>query len=166
MEQIKILLVEDSKMFASAITSEIRGKLGFECQVAPTMGEAKALVEKEAAAYFMAILDLNLPDARDEQIVDYILSKNIPSIVFTSNFNDDTRERILSRNVVDYVLKESTQDVDYLVRAIHRIYKNQFLKVLVVDDSNVTRTAVRQLLEIHKFIVFEAHGGTGRTGNT
>ena len=159
MEQVQILVVEDSKMFSSVISGEIRGRLGFECQVASTLEEAKTLVEKGAKDYFLAVLDLNLPDAHDEQIVDYILSKGIPSIIFTSNFNDDTRERILSKEVVDYILKESTQDVDYLVRTIRRIYKNRSIKVLVVDDSNVTRSLVRCLLETHKFTVLEASGG-------
>lgn len=159
MNQVKILVVEDSKMFASVISSEIRASLGFECKVAASLEETRVIVEENPADYFMAILDLSLPDAHDEQIVDYVVSRGIPAIVFTGNFSDDVRERILSKDVVDYVLKESTQDVDYLVRAINRIYKNQSIKVLVVDDSRVTRTLLKSTLAVQKFTVLEASNG-------
>jgi diguanylate cyclase (GGDEF)-like protein len=159
MEQIKILVVEDSKMFANIITGKIQDRLGFRCQVAPSLESARVLVDKGASDYFMAVLDLNLPDARDGEIVDYILAKGIPAVVFTANVDDDTREQILSRNIVDYVLKESNLDIDYLVRIIDRLYKNQRVKVLVVEDSNVTRSLLRNLLQTHKFTVMEAHDG-------
>ncbi|MGE5343589.1 MAG: diguanylate cyclase [Candidatus Omnitrophota bacterium] len=159
MNPIQILVVEDSKMFANVITNQIQARLGFDCIVTATLEETKTLVEKNPTGYFLAVLDLNLPDAHDEEIVNYIISKGIPSIVFTGNFGDDIRERILSKDVVDYVLKESTQDVDYLVRTIHRIYKNQAVKILVVDDSNVTRALLRNLLTIQKFTVLEACSG-------
>jgi diguanylate cyclase (GGDEF)-like protein len=159
MEQVSILVVEDSKMFANVISSEIRSRLGFECHIAESFEAAKKLLGSNPSRFFLAIVDLNLPDANNEEIVDYILSKEIPPIVFTGNFADDMRERILSRDVVDYVLKESIQDVDYLVRTIHRIYKNRSVKVLVVDDSGVSRTLVRSLLEIQQFQVLEAENG-------
>jgi diguanylate cyclase (GGDEF)-like protein len=159
MAQVHVLVVEDSKMFANVIAGEIHSRLGFECKITTTLEETRAAVDENPSRYFLAILDLNLPDAHDEEIVDYILSKGIPSIVFTGNFGDDIRERILSKDVVDYVLKESTQDVEYLVRTILRIYKNQSVKVLVVDDSSVTRTLLKSLLVIQKFKVFEAVNG-------
>lgn len=157
----RILVVEDSKMFANMIKKQIQTRLGFECTVAPTFAEAKKELEN-GSEFFMAVLDLNLPDAKEEMVVDYVLSKGIPSVVFTANFSDDLRERMLARDVVDYVLKEGTQDVDYLVRTIHRVYKNRDIKVLVVEDSIVTRTLIRSMLEIHKFQVIEA--GSGEEG--
>lgn len=159
MEEVNILVVEDSKMFANVISSEIRSRLGFNCYIAASFGEMQKMLESRPSRFFLSIVDLNLPDANNEEIVDYILEKGIPPIIFTGNFADDMRERILSRDVVDYVLKESIQDVDYLVRTIHRIYKNRAVKVLVVDDSGVSRTLIRTLLEIQQFKVLEADNG-------
>ncbi|MCP5047272.1 MAG: diguanylate cyclase [bacterium] len=159
MNQVRILVVEDSKMFANVISSEIRSRLGFECKIASTLKETKVLLESEGADYFLAVVDLNLPDASNEEIVDYIVSKGIPPIIFTGNFADDMRDRILTKDVVDYVLKEGLQDVDYLVRSIHRIYKNQDVTVLVVDDSGVSRLMIRTLLQTQKFTVLEANNG-------
>ncbi len=161
MEPVSLLIVEDSKMFANVISGEIKSRLGFDCKIAASFEETKTLVETNADHFFLSILDLNLPDAHDEVIVDYILSKGIPAIVFTGNFGDDIRERILSMDVVDYVLKEGIQDVDYLVRAVNRIYKNRNIKILVVDDSAVTRSFLKSLLSIQKFQVLEASSGEG-----
>ncbi len=159
MDQVKILIVEDSKMFANVIGNEIRSRLGFSCTIVSSLGAAKETLEKDPDGFFMAVVDLSLPDARDEEIVDFTVSKGISSIVFTGNFNDDIRERILGREVVDYVLKEGIQDVDYLVRAIHRVYRNQFVKVLVVDDSSVTRAHLKNLLSLQKLVILEASSG-------
>lgn len=155
----RILVVEDSKMFANVVRKQIESQLGFNCTIASTFEETRGLLQDGKGNFFMAIVDLNLPDAREEEVVEYIIGKGIPVIVFTANFSDDVRERILSRNVVDYVLKEGTQDVDYLVHTIRRVYKNQSVKVLVVEDSNVTRAFIRSMLETHKFQVIEANNG-------
>jgi diguanylate cyclase (GGDEF)-like protein len=159
MAQIQILVVEKNKVFANVVREEIRSRLCFDCVIASGLEEARRLVEETSSNYFLAILDLDLLDSHDDQIADYIISTGIPSIVFTDNLSADVRERILSRNVVDYVLKESDQDVDPLVRTIQRIYKNQLVRVMVVDDSGDTRTLLKSLLSMHKFIVLEASGG-------
>jgi diguanylate cyclase (GGDEF)-like protein len=159
MKPVEILIVEDSKMFANVICSEIRSRLGFDCTIVPTFKETQEVVDARGEDFFLAVLDLNLPDASNEIIVDYIVSKEIPAIIFTGNFADDMRERILGKEVVDYVLKESIQDVDYLVRTINRLYKNQSVKALVVDDSSVSRLFIRSLLCTQKFEVLEAANG-------
>jgi diguanylate cyclase (GGDEF)-like protein len=73
--------------------------------------------------------------------------------------SDENREWILSKNVIDYVIKESIGDVDYLVGLIRRCYYNRSIKVLVVDDSTISRRVIRQLLERQLFIVLEATSG-------
>ncbi|MCP5052025.1 MAG: diguanylate cyclase [bacterium] len=157
----RILIVEDSKMFATMISRKIRFELEFERDIAPTLKRAKELIRENKGHYFLAVVDLNLPDAPDGQSVDYVLSRDIPVIVFTSQFNDEIRERMLSKNVVDYILKEGgPQVVDYLINSIDRFYKNQFSKVMVVDDSRTSRTSMTLLLESQQFVVIEAPSGT------
>jgi diguanylate cyclase (GGDEF)-like protein len=159
MAEIQILVVEESKVFADAISGEIRSRLCFDSVIAGNLEETKKILKKGSSNYFLAVLDLDLTDARDEQIIDYVISKGIPSVVFTGNIGDEVRERILSKKVVDYVLKESTRDVDNLVRVIQRIYKNQLVRVMVVDDSGDTRKLLSSLLSFHKYNVLEAANG-------
>ncbi len=156
---MRILLVEDSKFIGALTKKEIVNNLGFEVDWAVSYDDAQTLLHRSNADYFIALLDLNLPDAPDGQVVDLVLSKGIPSIVFTANFTARIREQIWSKKIIDYVLKQTTQDVDYIVALIQRIYSNRSIKVLVVDDSRVARTHICNLLKVHQYQVIEAGDG-------
>lgn len=155
----RVLIVEDSVMISEAIRREITAKLKFECDVALNFKEAKEKIKRSGKEYFMAILDLNLPDAPEGEIVDHVLAHNIPSLVFTATFNDEIREKMMAENILDYVVKEGQQAVDYLIHVVHRIYKNQSIKVMVVDDSSTSRTMLSGLLKNQRFQVLEARNG-------
>ena len=117
------------------------------------------MIDNPRNDFFVALLELNLPDAPDGEIVDYVQSKGIPSIVVTAEYDDTIRERILSKDIVDYVTKESTQDLDFLTDIVRRIFSNQFITAMVVDDSAPSRKTIRHFLERHKFEVIEAVDG-------
>ena len=76
--------------------------------------------------------------------------------------DEDTRARILKKNVVDYITKENAQVYEYLTRLLSRLEKNKKVGVLVVDDSRVGRNAMVTLLRRHNFITYEA--GDGQQG--
>ncbi|MBF0318465.1 MAG: diguanylate cyclase [Nitrospirae bacterium] len=153
----KILVVEDSKSLANLLKEEIEKKIQTEVVVAMTYAEAIKAVESDGFSF--AILDYHLPDANDGEAIDLVLSKNIPSIVFTSELNDDIRDKIWSKRVVDYVLKEDSRSIDYIVYMIKRIKANASVKVLVVDDSSSYRIQLSSLLRIHQYKVYEASNG-------
>jgi diguanylate cyclase (GGDEF)-like protein len=69
------------------------------------------------------------------------------------------REWIMSKDIIDYIVKRDDQSIDYLVYLIDRVYKNQFVKVMVVDDSNISRKYLVDMLKIQKFTVLEAKNG-------
>ncbi len=156
---MRALLVEDSKFVAELIKKEITTSLGFTVDWADSYRDAQALLHRHASDYFIALLDLNLPDAPDGEVVDLVLSKDIPSIVFTADFTAELREQIWSKKIIDYVLKQTAQDVDYIVSLIRRIHDNRSIQVLVVDDSKVARSHICNLLKIHQFQVIEACDG-------
>jgi diguanylate cyclase (GGDEF)-like protein len=154
----KILIVEDSKSLSKLIASRIVKKFGFEVDIAGTLQEAKVFVQNNNE-YFIALLDLNLPDAPDGEIVDYIASKGIPSIVLTSNMNKQTRDEILKKDVIDYVYKVNMDDVYHILNLIERLLKNREYKVMIVDDSIVTRNEVKRILQSQMYNVLVAAQG-------
>lgn len=156
----QVLVVEDSRLFGSLLKDKIRKELNLDVIWVQSFEETKELMRNGSSDFFVSLLDLNLPDAQDGMIVDYILSKNIPVIVFTGEFSDRIRENIWSKKVVDYVIKESNHNLDYVVSIIKRIHKNRSITVLVVDDSNLFRTRIRDLLKVHLYNVMEAGDGT------
>lgn len=155
----KVLVVEDSKMFAKVITDKIINRLEIECVAANSMEEAQRAVEDTSNTFAAAVLDLNLPDAPHGEIVDYIMAKEIPSIVLTGTLSDETRETILEKTVTDYVLKEGFHSIDMVVQGVQRIIRNSKRTVLIVDDSKISRMILKKFLTIQQFAILEASNG-------
>jgi len=158
MPKEKILIVEDNKALSKLIVKKMNASLDFDVVAVYSFAEAKALVEKDND-FFVALLDLNLPDAPDGEVVDMVLSHNIPSIILTGSMDKETREAILKKDVIDYVVKGNIDDVNYIFSLIERLHKNRGVKVLVVDDSMVQRAQLKELLKHQMFTVMvAAHG--------
>ncbi len=162
----RILVVEDSTVFGNLIRKEIESRLGMTVVLTKSYAETKKLLtdlEEEnffsEDNFFVAVLDLNLPDAPAGKIVDLVRSKSIPSIVFTAEFDNKTREMIWAKDIVDYVYKRGKQDIQYLVSLIRRIHSNHSIKILVSDDSGTFRTKICNLLELHQYTVIQAGDG-------
>ncbi|MBI4967150.1 MAG: response regulator [Rhodospirillales bacterium] len=156
----KVLVVEDSKFFANLLKNGIESRLGFETLMAPSYADAVRLVQQHRGGILAALVDLNLPDAPDGEVVDYILVERIPAIVFTATYTDETREYVQAKNIVDYVTKDNPANLDYLIELLGRLHRNGGVKVLLVDDSKVARMHTRELLERHRFLVVEAASAT------
>ncbi|MBF0379962.1 MAG: diguanylate cyclase [Magnetococcales bacterium] len=155
----KVLIVEDAKIIANALKRDIEKKLGLEVELASTMIEAVNLLEERPDRFFLGLLDLNLPDAQHGEIVDFVIGKDIPVIVFTALFEEEIRTQMLNKKVIDYVLKDSPSTISYLTSLVHRIKNNIHTKTLVVDDSKSSRKHLVDLLRLQRLQVFEAESG-------
>jgi diguanylate cyclase (GGDEF)-like protein len=154
-----ILIVEDSKLFTRILKASIEADSEFTVISAETYTQLTNLIESQKYHFFASLLDLNLPDAPDGEIVDYVLNHNIPVIVFTGKFDDDLRDRILAKGIVDYVLKEAPANIEYIVYLLKQLNRNSKIKALIVDDSRTARAHIKRLLSIYRFIVLEAENG-------
>jgi len=155
----KVLLVEDSKFFASIIRRRIEDELGFQVDWKKTYAEAAAAIDCCKDSYIVALLDLTLPDAPNGEIIKHATKRGIPGIIFTAGIDSNFRSNLLTWNVVDYILKDSESCVDNLIDVIRRIHKNSSIKVMVVEDSLPMRKAIIRLLETQLFHVVAASNG-------
>ncbi|MDV7341555.1 diguanylate cyclase [Terasakiella sp. A23] len=155
----KLLLVEDMKFFNSLVVKHVKRNLDIEVVSCANYADAVEALMADTQDYFLAVLDLNLPDAPDGEIVDLVISHNIPVVVFSAHFDEDLRDQILSRKVIDYVVKQNPSSLDYLVSLISRLYFNRYIKVLVVDDSRTARQYVSDLMGQYQFQVLNAANG-------
>ena len=158
MEKNKILIVEDNKALAKLIAKKMEDKVEMDIDVAHTMAEAQAFLNN-SKDYFIALLDLNLPDAPNGEIVDYVISKGLPSIVLTGSIDDATRESFIHKDIVDYVYKGNMDDINYIFQIINRLSKNRQYKVMVVEDSAPFRNSLKKILTSLQFQVFTAAHG-------
>lgn len=158
MEKNKILIVEDNKALAKLIAKKMEDKVEMDIDIAHSLAEAQAFLT-DPKEYFIALLDLNLPDAPNGEVVDYVISKGLPSIVLTGSMDEATRESFIHKDIVDYVYKGNMDDINYIFRIINRLSKNRQYKVMVVEDSAPFRSALKKILASLQFQVFTAAHG-------
>lgn len=153
-----VLIVEDSKVVMKILKHVAGQTLGFDVVFA--MSRAEALNElNQRDDWLAAVVDLNLPDAPQGELVDDVLEMGIPTIVLTGRVDQDIRDTLTRKGVVDYVLKEGRFSYQYAVNLVNRLYKNQAIKVLVAEDSTVTRNFIAELLARHLFQVVAVENG-------
>jgi diguanylate cyclase (GGDEF)-like protein len=154
----KILLIEDSKMVSRVLRSHITQELDVEVVTAFTLAEAKSYLSQKNE-FFAALVDLTLPDAPDGEALDEVLKWNIPAIVMTASFSEDKRDELLERGLVDYIIKDSKTSFTYVVSLLRRLYLNQFISILVVEDSFTGMQFVSRQLKRCLLNVYEAADG-------
>jgi diguanylate cyclase (GGDEF)-like protein len=153
----KILVVEDSKPIAKVI-SQIAQALGYDVTIAATLAEVETILQQQKD-FFVATVDYALPDAPDGEAIACILSHGVPCVVLTGKMDEDTRQRILSQPVIDYIPKENSQAFLYLKRILAWQKTNESVGILVVDDSVAARNHIVELLKRRNFQVYTAPNG-------
>lgn len=155
----KVLIVEDSSVILKILKHLAKQSLELEPVFATSMAEAQALYAQHQDELFAGIIDLTLPDAPNGEMVDFLLEQGFPVIVLTGSYDEKRRETLVKQGVVDYVVKESRYSYRYAINMINRLYKNQQIQVLVVEDSKPYRKHIVRLLTVHKYQVLEAEHG-------
>jgi diguanylate cyclase (GGDEF)-like protein len=155
----KVLIVEDSAVILKVLKHLSKQSLELEPIFATSMAEAKSVYKAHKEELFAGIIDLALPDAPNGELVDFLLEESFPVVVLTGSYDEKRRESLVKKGVVDYVVKESRYSYRYAINMINRLYKNQKIQVLVVEDSKQYRKHIVRLLVAHKYQVLESENG-------
>lgn len=155
----KVLIVEDSITFAGILKRSILAKLNVEIMLFGDYASAKEYLEHSSDEFFVALLDIVLPDAPNGEIIDLVVSYNIPSIVFTGEISEELRSTMWSKRIVDYVQKVNFDDIQHVVGLVDRLKKNISRKAVIVDESDETRALFRDFLLVNNFQILEASNG-------
>ena len=110
----RILLVENSRTFTSMLREAIEQRLELPVSVATSLAEAGRLLDEEQG-WFLVLTGLVLADGDRDTVVDYFLSRGLPTVVVSGVYDEDLRKRVLQQEIIDYVLKNTPGSVDYLV---------------------------------------------------
>jgi diguanylate cyclase (GGDEF)-like protein len=154
-----ILVVEDSKTYALALCRRLEAEIGLPLTVCRSLNELHEVVTEDRASYTIAVVDLNLPDAPRGEAIDFTVQRGIPTIVHTASFDVETRNRIMARDVIDYVPKDSAFALETVVGTVKRTLANRRTQVLLVDDVAATRKLLARMLTIQQYAVVEAGSG-------
>ncbi|MEM5549817.1 diguanylate cyclase [Pseudoalteromonas neustonica] len=153
----RVLVVEDSKVVQQVLRHLVAHYLNVAVDFAWSLAEAKEYISNQN--YTLALVDLTLPDAMNGEVVKYTLEKNVPTVVLTSKIDEYKRQEMLEIGVVDYVIKDNRDSYHYAVKLVAQLLRNQGCKALVADDSLLSRSLMKQMLEKQLFDVQVAHDG-------
>ncbi|MBB1436572.1 diguanylate cyclase [Pseudoalteromonas sp. SG43-6] len=153
----RVLVVEDSKVVQQVLRHLSAHYLDVAVDFAWSLAETKEFIAKHQ--YTLALVDLTLPDAMNGEVVKYTLDQMIPTVVLTSTIDEYKRQQILELGVVDYVIKDNRDSYHYAVKLVAQLLRNQGCKALIADDSRLSRSLMKQMLEKQLFDVQDAHDG-------
>ncbi|MGF0538491.1 response regulator [Agrobacterium sp. ES01] len=156
---VRIIVAEDSNVFTSMITTRLKELFSIDAEVCRTFEDLQVANELADEPVTLAISNINLPGAENGEALEYLIDLNIPTIVFTGTFHSDTREKLLAKEIVDYILKDSVFAVEMLAESIYRFLTNHQHHVLIVDDSPTARALLSTRLKRYNFRVSVAENG-------
>ena len=120
---MKLLVIEDNPIQSKLIQLKLKHSEfeHFEIDVAITLNEALIMLYQKK--YDLILSDLKLPDTIEFETIETIHDKfpNIPVIVITSQNEQGTNEKLMSRGAVSYIDK-SGEYTDALISAILEQY--------------------------------------------
>jgi len=140
-----ILVVEDDENFAE-ILRDLAREMNFRCLVATSAQEALTLARRYSPQAI--VLDIALPDQSGLSVLDIlkrdIRTRHIPIHVVSASDHSHTA---LSMGAMGYLLKpvKRQQLMDVLSRLEAKLSQD-LRRVLVVEDDDVQRDAIRKLL--------------------
>ena len=154
--QFHILVLEQDEHFAHTLKSEIESQLHVNVVVVHTIESARLVLSEQPHTFFLGITSVLNLDSDAFEKVDLLGEFNIPIIAIVSKYEDEMRDQLIKRHVIDYVVKDQSDDITYICELISRVHKNVSIKVLVVDDSKVSQFVIGRELRLQKFQVLQA----------
>ncbi|MCX7194077.1 MAG: diguanylate cyclase [Proteobacteria bacterium] len=156
---LQVLLIEDQRSLAQMAAKMLYERWGCRVLIATSLAQVRAIIDEGKHQFFVAVSDLNLPDASHGEVVDVLIAAKLKVIAITGMYDESMHDKIMSRGVVDYVLKDSINAYEYVVELVGRLFRNLHVKVLVVDDSQTFCGLISGMLQIQGLNVLTASNG-------
>jgi diguanylate cyclase (GGDEF)-like protein len=151
-----ILVLEQNIEFSQALKVDIESELPVEVFTVSSLDSARTLLTAFPKKFFLGITSVLNLDSDAFEKVDLLGEFDIPVIAIVNHYEDEMRDQLIKRHVIDYVVKGHNTDTSYIRNLILRVYKNASIKVMVVDDSKVAQFVIVRELRLQKFEVIQA----------
>jgi signal transduction histidine kinase len=153
----KCILIADMSRTVQQYFKNIIAPIGYEIYTAETSDDIKTIINKNKNID-IAIISMDM-DCDVEAIVDVMLKKNIATILLSGSEDSALRDKLKKKDIIDCVKKISTCETHAVVNLLNRLNENKQKTILVVDDSTIFRSLMKNLLHLHLFNVIEANDG-------
>jgi response regulator RpfG family c-di-GMP phosphodiesterase len=160
---IDILLLDHDVDHSIVLKQVIESRILAKVTVVKKVDEAKALLQKNPDKFFIGITSVF--DNFGFEKIDLLGEFGLPIIAILDQFEDEVRDQLIKRHVIDYVIKGNRLDTVYICDLIARVIKNCDIKVMVVDDSKVSRFVLERELRLQQFEVVNSTNGEEASRN-
>jgi two-component system, sensor histidine kinase and response regulator len=155
-----LLILEDSQTLAHLARQKIEKNTPFKTVWASSLEQALTMLDSGQYHFEKALVDLTLPDAAGEEIIDALQPYHLHLIVMTGTFGKEWRGILQGKNVVDYFVKNKKDSYDDIVSCLNRLDQNAQIQILVVDDSISYRSLLKRMLSLQNYQVLMASSGS------
>jgi diguanylate cyclase (GGDEF)-like protein len=149
----KILVIEDQKAMAMLLKARIEDSFAVEVLVAHDLQQARQILADHPSGLCTALCDLNLPDAPNGESVALVRKAGLTPIVLTANYDEKVRERMYQERVADFVLKEGSAAIEYVLRVLKLLIANENRLVWLANLNDKMVIKLSGLLSVHRFKV-------------
>jgi len=151
----KLLIVEES-IIVKAIFKELLENLNeFDYDMVSNYAQAKNLLSKKRYEY--AIVNHILKDAPRGEIIALLNKHHLAPLVFTSKIDEDFFDDFEGARIVDYIKRVGYNNEVNVIKRLQQLQENKNKTVLIVSDSKIYSSYLKQNLNLHSFKVFNAH---------
>jgi len=150
-----ILLIEDNEELLKSHIEHI-SLLGYEIVIMRDFAKLQELMQNKKNDFFIALHDHIFLNDFENKSLSLLMQNNIPTIVFSENYNENIAEETVRNGALDYVINNDGIDYIYIKQMIERAYKNQSVKAIVADGNQTARTLQVNLLKKFNVESYEA----------
>ena len=150
-----ILIVEDSSSMSKMINT-IFSNLGFNTFLAPTLKDAREILNKHNINYIL--LDMNLPDGNSYELIEELSSLSVKIIVLTSLTDCQLKEASYQKGIIDFVNKDKNfiYKIAEIPNLIKQIERNKLKTILIADDSSLEKEQLKEIFTNRNYKVLKA----------
>lgn len=132
-----VIIVEEQRDKVELLISQIRIRLHFEVSLFSSIKEAIAFVKANEELKIEALI-LNIRIS----LKDYTPIVGVPTVLITENHPLDTRQMLMSQNLLDTVPNYKLHNSKYILRLLQRSRYREKLHVLIVDEEPLMQNLV------------------------
>jgi len=147
----KLLIVQNSMIVQGVFKEQLDIDGGFNYTLVQSLAGARNALN--LSRYEFAVVERTLSDAADGKIIALLNKYNIAPLVFTKEIDEDFFESFEGARIVDYIIQDKHYNVPKVIKKLNQLKQNKKSTVLVVNDSHIYGTYLKQNLNLHSFKV-------------
>ncbi|WFE67870.1 response regulator [Thiomicrospira sp. R3] len=148
----KILVIEDQKSMALLLRQTIERHFDVEVLLAYDLEQTHQIIKRHPDIT-LALSDLNLPDAPHGEPIKALREAHITTVVLTASLDETLRQRIMQERVADFIVKDGSAAISYLVRVVDLLLTNDQREIWLANLTDPLARKLVGLLSVHRFKV-------------